>query len=334
LLYLDFHHHTILVRCNESELLKKLQDEFHFFVKDNFSTPEVTIDLILETPPELPSMVASKILETATVYHLGSRQYIDYAQEALTIWERFDNKVEIFCLNQERLYELAFLAIHSLLGQQLDRDGICRLHAVAISIGHTNAIIVLPSKGGKSTLLEFFLQNPEVKIISDDMPLCDIQGRIFPFPSKISLNALPEKGPLSKLNWNEFVRTSYPPKWTASLAQMKERIELNSEKNHNILIAGLRLSSGQSLLLKVSKWKMIRPMLEHMIMGFGLPQVLEMFLSFKLTDILKLPYHAAIRTICAFQLVRKADCYYVYLGPDKELNSQIILDTIYESFKE
>ena len=333
MLYLDFHNHTILVRCNESGLLKKLQDEFHYFSVDNISAPEVTIDLNLEAPPELPPMVASKILEQATVYHLGSRQYIDYSQEAQTVWERFDNKVEIFSQNPDRLYELAFLAIHSLLGQHLDRDGICRIHAVAISIGATNAIIMLPSKGGKSTLLEKFLENPEVKIISDDMPLCDIQGRIYPFPSKISLNEVPTRGPLSNLSWNEFIRTSYPPKWTASLSQLKDRIDHHPENNPNILVAGFRLSSGQSLLLEVSKWKMIKPMMEHMIMGLGLPQVLEMFLKFKITDLLKLPYHAVIRSICAFQLVRRSRCYYIYLGPDKNYNAQVLMDVVYENSK-
>lgn len=334
MLYLDFYHHTILIRCNESGLLKKIQDEFHFFVVDHASLPETTLDLTIGPPPELPSMVAVKLLEHATVYRLGSRQYIDYSGEALTVWDTSDRKIEIFSSDLDRLYELAFLCIHSLLGQELDRDGICRLHAVAISIDKTNAIIMLPSKGGKSTLLEYFLENPEVKIISDDMPLCDTQGRIHSFPSKISLNSSPQSGPLSQLEWSEFKRSYYPPKWTASLSQFKERINSAPENNQNILIAGFRLSSGQSILLEVSKWKMIKPMLEHMIMGFGLPQILEMFLKFSFTDYIKLPYHATIRAICAFQLVRKAKCYYIYLGPDKSYNAQIILELVYENSKD
>lgn len=330
MLYLDFHHHIILVRCNESGLLQKLRDEFHFFIIDGTPEPHTVINLSLETPPELPSMVAVKLLEHASVYRLGTRQYVDYFGEALTIWDSADKKIDIYSLNETRLFELAFLAVHSMLGQELDRDGMCRLHAVAISINNVNAIVMLPSKGGKSTLLKNFLDNPEVKIISDDMPLCDHQGRIHSFPSKMSLNERPETGPLASLNWQEFIRHHYPPKFTASLSQMKDRLNPHPENNLNLLVVGYRLSSGQSILSEVPKWKMIMPMMEHMIMGFGLPQILEMFLNFNLTDFIKLPYHAAIRSFCAFNLVRKAKCYYFYMGPDKSYNAQLLLDLVYE----
>jgi hypothetical protein len=292
--------------------------------------PHTTINLKLESPPPLPAMVAVKLLEHAAVYRLGSRQYVDYFGEALTIWDSSEKTIEIFALNEERLFELAFLATHSMLGQELDRDGLCRLHAVAISIKEVNAIVMLPSKGGKSTLLKNFLDNPEVKIISDDMPLCNTQGKIFSFPSKMSLNAPPTSGPLAQLNWQEFVRHHYPPKWTASLAQLSHRIDFHPEKNLNLLVVGFRLSTGQSLLSEVSKWKMLVPMMEHMIMGFGLPQILELFLKFNFSDFIKLPYHAAIRSLCAFNLVRKAKCYYFYMGPDKNYNAQLILDLVYE----
>ena len=330
MLKLDFHHHIILVRCNESLLLQKLEQEFHFFVSTSDAPAEIEIDLKLEAPPEMPPMVAAKLLENAVVYRLGSRQYIDYFGEALTIWDQGQNQVEIFSLNQDRVYELAFLAIHSLLGQELDRDGLVRLHAVAVSLNQTNLVVMLPSKGGKSTLLQNLIDNPEIKIISDDMPLCDFKGRIFPFPSKMSLGEVPASGPLAKLEWQEFKRHHYPTKWTASLSQMKERLNQHPENNQNILVAGFRLSSGQSILSEVPKWKMLKPVMEHMIMGIGLPQIIEMFLRFNFTDLIKLPYHAAIRAVCAYQLVRKAKCYYFYMGPDKTYNAQLLLDLVYE----
>lgn len=330
MLYLDFHHHIILVRCNESSLLQKLREEFHFFVSDGTPEPETVIDLLIQSPPELPSMVAVKLLENAVIFRLGSRQYIDYFGEALTIWDSSEKKVQIYTPNTTRLYELAFLAVHSFLGQELDRDGLCRLHAVAISINNVNGIVMLPSKGGKSTLLKNVIDNPEVKIISDDMPLCDTQGRIHPFPSKMSLNERPDSGPLATLEWHEFIRHHYPPKFTASLSQMKDRLNKSPENNLNLLVVGFRLSSGQSILSEVPKWKMIKPLMEHMIMGFGLPQILEMFLKFNFTDLFKLAYHAAIRSFCAFNLARKAKCYYFYMGPDKSYNAQLLLDLMYE----
>jgi hypothetical protein len=291
---------------------------------------QTIIDLKFEAPPLIPSMVAVKILENAIIYRMGSRQYIDYFGAALTIWDEDQDQVTIYSQNESRLFELGFLAVHSLLGQNLDRRGLSRIHALAFTLQNTNAVIMLPSKGGKSTLLTGILENPEVKIISDDMPLCDSSGRIHSFPSKISLQEIPTSGPLSELTWHEFVRHHYPPKFTASLSQLKDRLSVNSEKNSNILIAGFRLSHGESFLSKVPKWKMILPLMEHMIMGFGLPQILEMFLKFNLSDIFKLCDLGLKRAVCAFQLARRAQCYYFYLGPDKSKNSKILLDFVNE----
>ena len=70
--------------------------------------------------------------------------------------------------------------------------------------------------------------------------------------------------------------------------------------------------------------------MEHMIIGIGLPQIIEMFLKFHFTDVFKMAWHAAIRTVCAFKMVRKARCYHFYMGPDKTYNAQLLLDLIYE----
>jgi hypothetical protein len=201
---------------------------------------------------------------------------------------------------------------------------------VAVSLKDVNALVMLPSKGGKSTLLTHLLENPEVKIISDDMPLIDLSGRVHPFPSKISMDKVPEVGPLAQLKWNEFKRTVYPMKYTAGLSQLSHRLDLHSVHHKTLLVAGYRLSLGSSILTPVPKWKMLSPLLEHMVMGIGLPQVLEMFLSFNFLDVLKLGWHALMRSIAALNLLRRSSCYHFYLGPDRAYNSQLLLEQLYE----
>lgn len=329
-LYLNFNDHIILVSSNEESIIGKLREEFHYFVQTQADSVQTTIDIFHESSPELPSMVAKKILETCTVYSIGPRQYVDYRGKALTVQDRMEDTIRIYSLDDDRLYEIAFLAIHSILGQELDKKGMCRIHALGVSLGKINAIIMLPSKGGKSTLLSHLLENPDIKIISDDMPLIDLNGRAHPFPSKISVEEKPQDGPLSKLQWTEFKRTQYPAKWTAGLSQLKDKIETQNLHQKTLLVTGLRLSQGQSILTPVSKWKMLSPLMEHMIMGFGLPQVLEMFLKFNFTDIFKLIFHGFIRTICALQLLRRSRCFYFYMGPDRAYNAQLLLDLMYE----
>lgn len=308
-LYLNFHDHIILISSNEESLIQKLRDEFYYFIRQEAETVQTTIDIFRESPPELPSMVANKILESCNVYRIGPRKYVDYQGQALTIHDTMEDTVRIYSLDLDRLYEISFLAIHSILGQELDKKGICRIHALSVSLPKCNAVIMLPSKGGKSTLLTHLMENPDIKIISDDMPLIDLNGRVHPFPSKISVEVKPEDGPLSKLN---------------------DRIETQNLHQKTLLIAGFRLSQGQSILTPVPKWKMIPPLFEHMIIGLGLPQVMEMFLKFNFTDFFKLFYHGLIRSLCAIQLLRRSTCYYFYMGPDRAYNAQLLLDQMYE----
>lgn len=332
MLCLSFYNHNILVKSKESTVLQKLTQEFHFFCKEETCSAQTTIELEFDESPELPPMVAKKILENTIIYNLGDLTYLDYFGEALTIRDKKKNLFKIFSKNEERLFELAFLTIHSILGQGLEKKGLCRIHAAAFSLNQMNTILMLPSKGGKSTIIkELISRDDKIKIISDDMPICNFFGRIHSFPSKLSFDQVPVEGPLSKLKWTEFKRHQYPVKWTASLSQLVNNLETSPEKNKNILIAGYRLSNGQSILSPVSKHQMIIPIFEHMIIGRGLPQIVELFLDFSWKDFLKLPFHAFIRLICAANLIINSKCYFFYMGKDIEKNSQTLIELINDS---
>ncbi len=311
---------------------EKLRSEFHYFLSPD-SYPEITLDLTLGALPATPSLPVEKILETCLVYRLGKRKYVDYFGEALTIVDEESKTISITSASEERLYELAFLTIHSRAGDLLDRAGFSRVHALAVSYKSINAVVMLPSRGGKSTLLTYLLENPDIKIIADDMPLVDRHGRILPFPTKISMTERPDTGELSKLNWNEFMRAHYPPKWTASLSAIPERLETAPEKNPVILLQGIRLSHGESLISPATKWQMIAPLFEHMIIGMGLPQIVEIFLDFRPTDFFKLLRHLFLRSWCALSLLRKSETFIFYLGHDKSYNAQLLLNLLSEHEK-
>jgi hypothetical protein len=140
----------------------------------------------------------------------------------------------------------------------------------------------------------------------------------------------PESGELAKLNWNEFMRAHYPPKWTASLSSIPARLEISPEKNPVLLIQGVRLSHGESLIIPATKWQMISPLMEHMIIGRGLPQIIEIFLDMKFTDIFRMARHALLRTWCALALLLKSDTFIFYIGHDKSYNAQLLLNLLSE----
>lgn len=306
---------------------EKLSSEFHFFLTPG-GTPELTLELHLSPLPVTPSLPVEKILETCLVYRLGKRKYVDYFGEALTIVDDETHTISIYTSSEERLFELAFLTIHSRAGDLLERSGVCRVHAMAVSYKGTNAVVMLPSKGGKSTLLSHLLENPDIKIIADDMPLVDFSGKLLPFPGKISMTERPSTGELARLNWNEFLRAHYPPKWTASLSAIPARLEYAPGDHPTLLIQGVRLSHGESLLAPVSRWRMLGPLLEHMIIGKGLPQIIELVLEFRPSDIFKLIRLSVLRAWCALRLLLRSDNFYFYLGHDKAYNAQILLNLL------
>lgn len=333
-LYLNFYDHIIVVSCNEEVLVKKLQDEFNYFVTEKTEeTPTTYIEIFKENPPELPSMIAVKILETCSVYKLGQRKYLSYFNGSLAIMDQYEETVRLYSLDLDQLFELAFLAIHSKLGENLPQKGLSRMHALGVSLGDLNALIMLPPRGGKTTLLTHLLDNPEIKILSDDMTILDLKGEVHAFPGSVCMDSKPEDGPLSKLTWTKFHRTQYPPRWFSGLSEFRDRVEAHANKKKNLLISGYRLSQGQSILTPVKKWKMILPLFEHLIFGFDLPQVREMFFSFGFADFIKLPFHFFINCICAVQILRKSECFYFYMGPDISYNAQLILDQLYEKQK-
>lgn len=326
---LDFHHHIILVKGAPASVDEKLRSEFHYFLSPD-SYPEITLELNLGSLPLTPSLPVTKIMETCLIYRLGKRKYVDYFGEALTIVDEESKTISITSASEERLYELAFLTIHSRAGDLLDKAGFSRVHALAVSYKNINAVVMLPSKGGKSTLLTHLLENPDIKIIADDMPLVDRHGRILPFPTKISMTERPDTGELSKLKWNEFMRAHYPPKWTASLSAIPDRLETAPENNPVILIHGVRLSHGESLISRTTKMQMIAPLFEHMIIGMGLPQIVEIFLEFKPNDFVKIFKHALLRTWCALALLMKSETFIFYIGHDKSYNAQLLLNLLSE----
>lgn len=107
---------------------------------------------------------------------------------------------------------------------------------------------MLPSRGGKSTLMTSLLEKyPHWKIISDDMPLITLSGKIKPFPSKISLDSPPEHPLWKTVPWEKFERVSYPPKWLCSVMDLPHGISHDSSKPI-LLIQGERLSSGNPMI--------------------------------------------------------------------------------------
>ena len=324
---LDFYSIIVELSGNDEEVIHRLSQEFRYFYPPlgQISTPEIKIRFHDETfsPETLPALSAHKITQNAIVFRLGQTRYIQY-QDAWSVFDENRLTADLYSRDKNILFELGYLAVHSLIGEKLESKGLIRLHAMALETANYQLLIMLPSRGGKSTLLTSLLEKyPNWKIISDDMPLISLSGEVYSFPSKISLDQPLQTGIWEKVSWEKFERASYPAKWMCSVMDLPHGISKNSNKPI-LLIQGERLSSGQPLISQIGFLAMMKALSTHMIIGVGLPIILEYFLKFQFSDIFKLIYLGLKRMTAAIILSFKAKKLTFYLSPDKKKNIELL----------
>lgn len=328
--FINVKHLSILITCDEDELIKKLISEFHYFNSPQSTYPQFEIHLYLKDPPQIPELTAHKVLNHALIYQEKGNRYIDYQGRALI--HQQGKIYSLYTEDKDFLYELAFLTIHSLLGDLLEKLSLYRIHALAGTYKSRDFILMLPSGGGKSSMLNEFLQDPEFKLISDDSPLIDHLGVIHPFPTKISLNQIPSSGILKDYEWSLFNRSQYSPKHVLSLSHLEDRINPSPKDSAPLLILGQRSSFNEARILEMSTPETLKALLEHMIVGIGLPQVIEIFLSFKfIPDMYKMITSFIKRSSAGLALYRRSNHLKIILSKDIKANCQKIKEFIDEN---
>jgi len=324
---LDFYSIIVEISGNDEEVIHRLSQEFRYFNTDKKAHSKIDITIHINSNEfdhsSLPSIAAHKITQNALVYRLGEKRLINYHKA----WCLIDDErmvVDIHSPDKDSLFEIGYLTIHSLVGERLELKGLIRLHAMALETKNYQLIVMLPSRGGKSTLMTGLLEKyPHWKIISDDMPLITLSGGVKPFPSKISLDSPPESPLWKTVLWEKFSRVSYPPKWLCSVMDLPHGISENCKKPI-MLIQGERLSSGPPLMNKRGFFSMMRALLTHMVIGVGLPIILEYFLHFKFSDFFKLAHLGTKRILAAITLSLKAKKFTIYLSPDRQKNIDLL----------
>mgnify|MGYP006988870942 CR=1 FL=1 len=106
------------------------------------------------------------------------------------IKKKFDKEkriADVFSLDEDMLYEISYLLLHSQAGELLDLKGFHRIHCASFSYNDEIYICILPQGGGKSTLLMNLLKSDKIKLLSDDTPIIDRSGNIYPFPIRIGI---------------------------------------------------------------------------------------------------------------------------------------------------
>lgn len=321
-----------------TELLAVIKKDFSYFETNSSDSiihgPKLCIVAHRASPDTvtLPNKKSDSQRETCMVYNEEGVRYCDYYGKARSRYFYKKNTLEIYSTNFEKSHELTYLGILSLAGKKLDLLGMHKIHAFAVAVSDVALVCMMPSKGGKSTLLKELLKFPDVKIISDDIPFINDRAQVLPFPMKLGFSEPPSDLEIMNKDENLYTmeRELYGKKWLVSIEAFKDRLPGSHEKfKRVILIESFRSNREESKLLPVSFWKNWKGIFYHGVLGIGTPMVLELFWINGLHDFAMKTLIFFKRLISMTKLVYKSANYNLELG--KNPNKAALL--LYEKLK-
>ncbi len=316
-LNLDFMKISVHVDSRDHELLDRLAADFSHFVVPDGMPPLCRIEAHRSrAPEELASFIArkpgKKSKNCRSYRHSGSR-INDYFGEGLVHYDFRGETGRVYSESLHRLHELCYLLILSRVGKYLDRQALHRIHAMAVVFdGKKPNVLVsaLPSGVGKTTLLLELLKSSQVRILSDDSPLVDRRGNVYPFSLRLGLT----ENALGGLSGHPAVdsKQTYPlermrfgKKHLLPLTAISREIA-PLQTARAILLTGRRGAGSRCLVKKTSRLKLVPHLLMEMVIGRGLPMMREYFIEDRPADFLVLAKILFSRIYAAIALLARS----------------------------
>lgn len=325
---LDFYGITVRVHAEDSKFIDWIKFDFHYFVNPINSTPRINITVRIGNPASLiPPLIESNRSPKYVIYDQSPRRYVDYFGRAVVIHNQIDESADITSLDVPFAYEKLYLFILSRVGEMLDRQGLHRVHALGFEINQKGALVLLPERGGKSTLALDLLKDARVSIFSEDTPLIDRKGHLYPFPLRFGMRERENLGNIPSDYLRELTREEGGAKHLVHINYFKDQIARRPGKV-DFLFIGKWTRHHEPSLESVSAWKAIRSLFRDCVFGLGLPQVVEFFLRNGWGGIQSKSGIFLKRTIASVFLSLKTKNFYFYLSPDKEKNIYCLLSAL------
>lgn len=312
-----------------TNIVNKLTSDFKYFEseKNVSSKIDLSININLTNPPytRVPQVSASMYKTDCICYDYNDIRYADYNNKCLVIFNKSKKIADIYSLDDDLLYEISYLLLHSQVGEMLDLKGFHRIHACSFSYNKEIFVCILPQGGGKSTLLINLLKNDNIKLLSDDTPIIDRKGNIYPFPIRIGVCNNCDISYIPNNFITIFNRRKFGQKKLISYDFFKDRIE---KTNLSInIIAGKRLYSDTPKITSINKFYIFKELFKSCIIGYGLPQVIEYFLIGGLKDFFKKSFIVISRFYSCIRLLLKTKTTYnFYLSKNTEKNVNYFFD--------
>lgn len=328
--FFDIYGYKALVTCASIPVLSGIREDFAFFEKQWAGTAEslaVRIEIFQTDPPYDRVQHASGPVFTPrnVSFRSGETTFLDYSGRALGIHDPQERTFQVYSLNADLLYEVTYLFLLSQTGEFFDAHGRHRVHALCVSIASKAALVLLPMGGGKSTLGSQLLQFPDIKLLSDDSPLIDGNGKVWAFPLRIGL--LPGfEGTIPAEQFREVQRMEFGPKLLMRYAYFAGRVVPDADPC--LLFLGSRSLRKTCEITRASRAAALRGMLSNCVVGIGLFQGIEFVFQRGWMEVFRKGVTAMTRLRASWRLIARSEVYHLTLGRDLELNAQTLIEFI------
>lgn len=328
---INLHGLVIACRAESQELLCQLTRPFKYFLKDE-GAPAHTVKVREIEPPydAFPNAKASFSTPRNIVYQTEGVKIIDYFGKGVVVEENDNTLHTLYSRDRNFLQEAFFLLVSSLFGQFCDRRGLLRIHALALSYQNKAILVPVPPGGGKSTMAMAMLQEEGFKLISDDEPVLDRSGYIYPFPLRIGtldrnkINAIPGRH-VYKID-----RMEFGVKYFIDCEYWQDKLEDRPLKE-SMLFISQRSLNGKPQITPTSKRRALTTLVRDAVIGVGLFQGLEFILQNSTWDVLLKMRTVSRRFILALRLLQHTTPYEITLSRDIGLNTVLLRDFIREN---
>lgn len=315
---------TLAVRSASSSVVEEVSRDFSYFRAEK-AEAQIQIQAHLEAPPyaTLPPAPAFRFTLRSVCFALGDNVYIDYFGQGLAIFERTARRCEVYSSDPDRLHEIVYLFMLSVIGQHLRRRGIHRVHALGVSYVQQGILLLLPSGGGKSTMAMQLLRQPGFSLLGEDTPLVDRQGRLLPFP--LRLGVLPTRQiDIPSAYVRTMNRMELPPKTLVDIAYFRDRI--SGPVTPRFLLVGARNLGEVSEIAPLAHRYAFKALFSDFIVAHGVYQGREFLGKQGSQESFDKGKVAVARFLNCLRLLSRVSSFRFLLGRNIEKNTQTLLN--------
>ena len=294
--------------------------DFAWFAADDGAAPDVSVRLERGAPDwdAFGPLEGGFVTPRNVVYQDGGRTVIDWFGRASGVLDREAGSLVIRGEDVHLVHEAAYLFLLSRIGEHLDARGLPRLHALGLCGASGAVAVMLPSGGGKSTLALRALRDDGVRLLAEDTPLLDADGRLHPFPLRIGVNPTDAES-LPPGHVRRLERMEFHPKLLYDLEGFRDRVEASPAPLAHLVI-GERSLGLEPRLEAAPRSVAAGALFRECVVGLGVYQGMEFVLQKGMRDVAGKAGVAAMRTRRCATALRGARVWRLVLGRDHQAN--------------